>query len=194
MGKFMELRVFMVVGVLLAGLASGCAPLAIGAGAGAGYKVATDERTVGAQLDDATIAARVKLALIGEREVPARRIDADVVQGVVYLGGLVENERIKRRAGEIAGAVAGVKVVRNNLEVGSRSWGEAVDDRRIGARVKGALLKDEDIRGLAVDVDVYKKTVYLSGVVGNASLRARIEALVRQIDGVVKVVNQIAAE
>ncbi len=194
MDKFVDSRLIMVAGVVLALLVSACAPLAIGAGAGAGYKVAGDERTMGGQLDDVTISSRVKLALIGEREVPARRIDVDVVQGVVRLGGLVGSVSIKCRAGELAGAVAGVKGVRNNIEVGSRSWGEVVDDRRIGARVKGALLKDEEIRGLAVDVDVYLKTVYLGGVVGSAALRERVEKLARRTDGVVRVVNQLVVE
>lgn len=92
---------WLAAGLLLAGMVmvSGCAPLAIGAGAGAGYKMATDERTLGRQLDDTNLAIRVKAALGSEESVPARRIDVDVVRGIVHLSGFVESEEIRQRAG-----------------------------------------------------------------------------------------------
>lgn len=119
------------------GLEFGLRPHGIrGAGVGTGYKVHRDERTAGQQIDDTTGASRVKLSLAGERGVPARRIDVDVVEGVVHLSGFVASKEIRQRAGEIVAEEDGAREVRNNLQVGTRIWGEALADRRAGARVK----------------------------------------------------------
>ena len=180
-----------IVVLLAVVLSSGCAPLVFGAGAGAGYKVHRDDRTAGQQLDDATVASRVKFRLAGERGVPARRIDVDVVEGVVHLSGFVASEEIRQRAGAIAAEVDGAREVRNNLQVGTRTWREALADRRTGAQVKLALLEDEEVKALGLDVDVYQGVVYLNGVVADARLKQRAGDIAAGIEGVREVRNQI---
>lgn len=187
---------WLAAGLLLAGMVmvSGCAPLAIGAGAGAGYKMATDERTLGRQLDDTNLAIRVKAALGSEESVPARRIDVDVVRGIVHLSGFVESEEIRQRAGQVSGEVSGVSGVRNNLKLGSRTWGQAFDDRRLGARVKTALMRDSEIRAMGIDVDVYLSRVFLNGVVSSAAQKQRVGEVAAGVEGVAGVSNQLLVD
>ena len=45
------------------------------------------------------------------------KIDVDTNGGVVTLNGVVENEAARQRAEKIAGAIKGVKEVRNHLTV-----------------------------------------------------------------------------
>ena len=176
--------------ILIAGLA-GCAPAVVGAGAAGGYKVATDERGVGRVWDDATITTKVKNALGESHEVRARKIDVDTVEGAVILTGIVETQEEARKAVDIAEGVPGVKEVKNNLQVGSRSWGQAFDDKVIGSKVKAKLIKEPGIRSLNIDVDVNKGVVTLTGIVGYQHQKDQVMEIARTTSGVIEVVDNI---
>jgi len=185
------------IGPLLAAvalIAAGCAPALIGAGAAGGYKAATDKRTVGTMIDDATLSARVKTALVRDDEVAARRIDVDVVEGRVILTGAVESEAEAERAAAVARRTAGPAPVVNQLTVGGRSIGRAVDDTVLGTRIKAALMKAPGIRSWNVDVDVNDGVVTLTGVVGSAAQRERVVAIARDAEGTRRVVNNLTVK
>lgn len=77
-------------------------------------------RSVGTQIDDATITTRVKAELTGDDVVRARDIDVDTLDGVVTLSGRVRSEEESERAEELAAGVQGVEDVDNRLEVGDQ--------------------------------------------------------------------------
>ncbi len=81
-------------------------------------------KTLGENIDDASITAAVKTKLAGEKATTLTRIDVDTNQGVVYLNGVVENAAMKSRAAELARQVRGVREVVNNLRVQSSQAGE----------------------------------------------------------------------
>jgi hyperosmotically inducible protein len=95
--------------------ASSCCWLA--AGAGAGYKVGTDERSIGTQVNDAAITARIKTKLVAEKEIKSLNVDVDCVNGHVTLTGIVKNRAQIGQILEIARAVDGTKTVTSNLTV-----------------------------------------------------------------------------
>ena len=70
-------------------------------------------------VSDATITTKVKSALaadVGLKTVTGINVDTDK-GGVVTLKGKVDSADIKKRAGEVAKKVGGVKSVKNNLTV-----------------------------------------------------------------------------
>ena len=71
----------------------------------------------GAALDDASITAKVKTALIAEPALSGMAVDVDTSANVVSLNGAVATASAKSRAEEIARKTEGVKEVRNNLTV-----------------------------------------------------------------------------
>ena len=75
------------------------------------------DRTVGTVVDDATITAKVKTALIGNAETKAAEINVSTRQGVVQLSGFVDDMAGKNTAGTLAQNVVGVRSVDNQLEV-----------------------------------------------------------------------------
>lgn len=79
-------------------------------------------RTVGTQIDDATITTRVKAQLTDDEVVKARDVDVDTLDGVVTLSGRVESEEERERAEELARSVDGVRDVQNLLEVGEAEY------------------------------------------------------------------------
>lgn len=74
-------------------------------------------RSTGEYVDDKTITAKVKAALIEDPDVKALQINVDTYNGVVQLNGFVDNAAQIPRASQIAKGVKGVKSVQNNLSV-----------------------------------------------------------------------------
>lgn len=78
-------------------------------------KIAGDK--IGASINDAWIHTKITSKLIGDKDTPARKINIDVVDGVVTLRGEVNNPVAKDEADRIAKDTEGVRRVRNLLKV-----------------------------------------------------------------------------
>jgi hyperosmotically inducible protein len=192
-GKFQEnLKIFSLIFFLILVLnISGCGWLVVGGTAYEGYKVGSDPRSVGTQIDDATITAKVKLKLIEDPITKARKIDVDTVNGVVTLTGAVESEKEIKRAIEIARNVEGVKKVVNNLRVEKRGVGSYLSDKEITAKVKLKLIEDPDLKALSIDVDTVNGVVTLTGTVTSEYQKKKAIEHAKSVSGVVKVIDNL---
>lgn len=188
------MRLALLAIVSLSLLISSCAPVVVGAGATGVYKSASDERTLGSQVDDVTLTARVKSALVENREVPVLSVDVDSLEGVVTLTGLVKNRGVRKNVEAVVRGVKGVRGVKNLLQVGTSSIGEAIDDKILGMKVKGELFSAKEIYSLNIDVDVNLGVVTLSGKVGSEKERKQAIDLADSLVGVKKVVDNLIVE
>ena len=68
-------------------------------------------------IDDLTITASVKTALLNEPTITAPRIDVDTKQGVVTLSGRVTSKQEELKAIQLARAVSGVVDVKSTLQI-----------------------------------------------------------------------------
>jgi hyperosmotically inducible periplasmic protein len=75
----------------------------------------TTGRTVGENVDDATITSEVKAKLAAEKMSTLTKIGVDTDRRTVYLTGTVDNAGMRTRAEEIARGVKHVSGVVNNL-------------------------------------------------------------------------------
>jgi hyperosmotically inducible periplasmic protein len=73
-----------------------------------------------------------------------------------------------------------------------RTAGEYIDDQTINARVKTALLRDDDVAGFDVSTTTFDGVVQLSGFVASEDQRQRAEDVVMGVDGVQMVLNNLA--
>ncbi|MGH8718210.1 MAG: BON domain-containing protein [Burkholderiales bacterium] len=173
------------------------------------------ERTLGEVIDDATITAKIKTALLAEDDVKALRINVDTLEGKVTLTGSAESREQIEQAGEIAAGVAGVKSVDNRLalkqaETGSppavtvrtrieessageadRTAGEFIDDAWINAKVKAALMRDEKVPGMQINVDTVNKVVTLTGQLADRAVADKAVKLAAAVKGVKSVNDQL---
>ena len=151
-------------------------------------------RSTGQVVDDASIASRVKTALIADKETDGRDIEIEIDRGRVQLNGYANSDAEKARAEEIALGIDGVTSVDNNLGVveGDRTVGEYIDDKVLLARVNGALAKESDVSALDIEVEVNRGEIQLSGYVDTAKERAAASAAAKRVDGVNNVVNSIS--
>jgi hyperosmotically inducible protein len=151
-------------------------------------------RSTGEAIDDTSIAARTKSALLADEVTDGLNIDVEVDRDRVQLNGFVDSRAQVDRAGEIARSISGVASVDNNLQVsdgGKRMAGEYIDDTTLQAQVKAALADDPAVQSLKVDVEVNRGEVSLGGFVDTAAERDAAVATVRRVDGVVTVFNNL---
>ena len=74
-------------------------------------------RAIGEQLDDATLTAKVKAALLQSPDVKGMQINVDSDRGAVLLSGFVESQTMIDRAVQVARGVGGVREVHNKMTI-----------------------------------------------------------------------------
>jgi osmotically-inducible protein OsmY len=74
-------------------------------------------KTVGETIDDATITARVKTALLNDPQIAGLKIDVDTTRGIVTMSGIVKSRNEEQRAVTIARGVPGVQDVKSTLQL-----------------------------------------------------------------------------
>jgi hyperosmotically inducible periplasmic protein len=150
--------------------------------------------TIGTRIDDAVILAKLKAALVADKEVDGLDIKVEIHNGSVQLSGFVDDQRQADKALALARGIEGVSQVESgmNIKVGTESVGEAVDDSILTSRVKGILMADPDIRGTDISVVTRHGSVQLSGFVNGQTQIDRAVEATRVVSGVREVVNQLS--
>jgi hyperosmotically inducible periplasmic protein len=164
------------------------------------------ERSVGTAIDDATITASVKTALLDDERTEGFDINVDTKSGRVTLRGGADSLADRAAASDIALRVKGVISVDNQILVASDGselredankatasgevrealdeTGDKIDDSWITAKVKSQLLADDDVKGLDINVDTKGNIVHLTGVVPTTQARNEAIAIARATKGV----------
>lgn len=151
-------------------------------------------RSTGEFIDDTSIAARTKSALLADDGTHGLNIDVEVDRTEVQLNGFVDSQAQINRAGELARGISGVTSVKNNLRVsdgGNRMTGEYIDDKALQASVKSALANDPIVHSMKVDIEINRGEVSLGGFVDSAAQRDAAVATTSRVAGVTKVINNL---
>lgn len=168
--------------------------LALVLAAAGGCAASGQSRSTGEVMDDTSIAARTKSALLADPVTDGLNIDVEVDRNRVQLNGFVDSQAQITRASEIARAISGVASVDNNLRIsdgGDREVGVYVGDKALLTQVKAALANDPAVQSLKVDVEVNRSEVSLGGFVDSDAERNAAVAAARTVAGVTKVVNNL---
>lgn len=151
------------------------------------------QKTAGEHLDDTTITASVKYALLENSESDGANINVETSKGVVQLAGFVESEKAKSIAMKIAKDVSGVVAVSNRMRVfdKKRSAGQKLDDSVLESKVKLKLAGNKATDAGKINVEVRLGLVELSGFVNSYEDRNIAVTFVSDINGVKEVINAI---
>lgn len=150
--------------------------------------------TVGTEIDDTVVTAKVKSALLTDPDIKGFDIKVETRKGVSQLTGFVDSPAQIDRVIAAARAVEGVKSVENGMTLkdGKATAGNQVDDGIVTTRVKTVLLADPGIKSLDVAVLTRKGDVQLSGFVDNQVQIDRAIDLTRAVEGVQRVINDMS--
>jgi hyperosmotically inducible periplasmic protein len=90
-----------------------------------GCNLIRGKQTTGEYVDDATLTARAKAALVSDKNVSATDFNLDVYQGNVTITGVAKSSEESRRAEADIRKVPGVKSVKNAARVASTGTSES---------------------------------------------------------------------
>ncbi|PZP39670.1 MAG: hypothetical protein DI585_03255 [Pseudomonas fluorescens] len=177
--------------IMLAGLAcsvlAGCAPVVMGAAAGAGY-VGLQNRTSKQVASDTEVKVRIKDNLTQAKFAYLSDIGIDVFYGDALLTGVVPTNAEGDRVLDIVRRSPGVKKVYNELFVGSAyTAGQKAKDSWIAAQIQPRLLGARDAYPLNYLITVVNAHVYIMGDTETIGEKDHVIHILRTTRGVVQV-------
>jgi hyperosmotically inducible protein len=163
----------------------------------AGQKVDSSMNKVGNFMDDSTITAKVKAALVDHESIKSTDISVKTDQKVVTLSGFVESQTQAEEAVKVAKGVEGVTSVSDKLHVRdskSTSVKGYAGDTATTSEVKAKLLADDIVPSRKVKVETTDGVVQLSGTVDSKAQSDRAESIAKAVDGVKSVKNDLKTQ
>ncbi|HFK3740781.1 TPA: molecular chaperone OsmY [Citrobacter freundii] len=160
----------------------------------AGQKIDSSMNKVGNFMDDSTITAKVKAALVDHDSIKSTDISVKTDQKVVTLSGFVESQAQAEEAVKVAKGVEGVTSVSDKLHVRDSKETSVkgyAGDTAITSEVKAKLLADDIVPSRKVKVETTDGVVQLSGTVESQAQSDRAESIAKAIDGVKSVKNDL---
>jgi osmotically-inducible protein OsmY len=138
-------------------------------------------------IDDPSIRSAIIADLTADDAVPSHRIDVNVRDGVVSLGGSVYNLLARDRAIDISQSIKGVRSVVSLIDI----LPVARPDDEIAKDVKNAIVLDPVTDSYEVKIKVKKGTVILSGKVDSYQEKQLCTEVVKGVRGVKSIENNI---
>ncbi len=143
---------------------------------------------------DSDLKTDVTRELAWDTRIDGTAVGVSAHHGIVTLNGTVGSWAEKHVAEDAAHRVAGVLDVANEIEI-KPSWNTTRTDAEIAEAVRSALKWDQFIPHQRIRSTVADRgTVTLSGTVTTLGQRDEAERVVRNLEGVRYVINEIAIE
>ena len=139
--------------------------------------------------DDTQLAAAVRSALLWNADVPADRLEVIVRHGAVTLRGQVDHWYQRKVAAGAAGQVSGVICVNDQIDIVP----PALADLEIKMDIRKALMRRLPYLADAIEVDVERGLVTLSGEVHTYTERLQAANAAWAADGARSVMNLLRA-
>ena len=149
---------------------------------------------VGNFMDDSTITAKVKAALVDNDSIKSTDISVKTDKKVVTLSGFVQSQAQAEAAVAAAKTVEGVSSVSDKLHVRDSkesSMKGYAGDTATTSEVKAKLLADDIVPSRHVKVETTDGVVQLSGTVESQAQSDRAESIAKAVDGVKSVKNDL---
>jgi hyperosmotically inducible protein len=148
---------------------------------------------MGDMIDNTALQTKVKAKLVADDPVEGATVNLETHNGVVQLGGFVDDEAKAKKAAELVAGVEGVRKVDNQLHMkpGERTTGQSVDDAGITSKIKAGLASANLGTAAEINIDTYNGVVLLTGFVDADETADLAEKYASEQDGVEKVINGI---
>jgi len=152
--------------------------------------------SVGTEIDDSVVTARVRTALLADHDAKSFEIKVETRKGQVQLSGFVATQARIDEAIALTRNVEGVRGVENGMRLkdGKATVGNTVDDGIVTAKVKSALLADPAVKSFDIAIVTRKGEVQLSGFVDNLAQASRAIEIVRGVEGVQTISNEMSVK
>ena len=148
---------------------------------------------LGERVADLELKTVINDALSKSVELQDKHIDVQVKNGIVNIGGTLETSAQKYSAEQIAWQASGVRGVMNNISVTGASAAPETADEKIARRIEFELYSTRAISLKNMQINVNNGTATLTGDAGSRAERLLAEKIAQSVEGIRKVVNNLAA-
>ena len=148
---------------------------------------------LGERVADLEVKTVVGDALSKSPELKDKNIDVQVKNRTVTLSGALETAAQKYNAEQIAWQASGVQGVTNNISATSASAAPETADEKLARRVEFELYSTRAVSLKNIQIDVNNGTATLTGNAGSRAERLLAEKIAQSVEGIRKVVNNLAA-
>lgn len=152
---------------------------------------------VGNFMDDSTITAKVKAALLDNESIKSTDISVKTDKKVVTVSGFVQSQAQAEAAVAAAKTVEGVASVSDKLHVRDSKESSIkgyAGDTATTSEVKAKLLADDIVPSRNVKVETTDGVVQLSGTVESQAQSERAESVAKAVEGVKSVKNDLKVQ
>lgn len=189
----MKLKPTIILSALIISSQTSCVPLAVIGGAGAIGYTASQDRTIGATIDDAAIESQINAIFLAHKDKDFFvDIDVDAYEGRVLLTGDAPTKEASIKAYNLSWEAKGVKEVINEIKTVPKvkfSAKELASDTWISTQIESRLLFTKGISNQNYSVETIRGDVYIMGTAKDRAELEEVTDIVSQVPGVNKVVS-----
>jgi len=189
-----------IVSILFILLAlSGCVGVSSQGVLGTGVNIFLDPRTLGTQIDDSIMQKSflIRVSQIDKKYVLS--VSSKVVDGHIYLTGIVDSVDEKILLTKIAWKTEGARSVKNNIKVKDKfSLKNSAKDLLITSQLKVALLSNKQVSMANYQINTVNQIIFIFGIAKSDSEKrevineAKIIPDVKNIDASIFLVSELS--
>ena len=132
---------------------------------GAGVDITFDPRTIGMQIDDTTMQKNLIARLSLTEKKYFLTIQAEVIDGRIFLSGKVDQAEEKIKITKIAWEIKGVRSVKNAITIkGQSNFKSTAKDILITSQLRSALIFNKKTKARNYTLETINKTIYIFGI------------------------------
>ena len=155
---------------------------------GTGVSVALDPRTLGTQIDDSIIQARLALS---EKKYLIK-LSVKVLDGRIFLRGKVDESEEKLKITKMAWETKGVRSVKNNIAIKQKfSFVNTAKDVLITSQLRTALIINKNVKSANFNIDTINQKTYVFGIAHTQNEKKEIIQEAKQIVDLEELVTSI---
>lgn len=191
----MKIKTLIIFSALVLASQTSCVPLAVIGGAGAIGYTASQDRTIGATIDDAAIESQINAKYLAHKDKEFFvDIDVDAYEGRVLLTGDSPSKEASIKAYNLAWEAKGVKEVINEIKIVPKvkfSPRELASDTWISTQIESRLLFTKGISNQNYSIETIRGDVYIMGTAKDRAELEQVTDIASQVPGVNKVVSYV---
>ena len=159
---------------------------------GKGVNITFDPRTVGMQIDDTIMQKNLIARLILKEKKYFLSIQAEVLDGRIFLPGKVDEPEEKIKITKLAWETKGVRSVKNAIQIkGKSNFKSTAGDILITSQLRSAMIFSKKIKSANYTLETINKKIYIFGIAFDADEREEVMKEAQEIHDVEKVIPTI---
>ena len=142
---------------------------------GAGVDITFDPRTIGMQIDDTIMQKNLSARLALTNKKYFLSIQSEVLDGVIFLSGKVEEPEEKIKITKMAWETKGVRAVKNAITIkGQSNFKSTAKDVLITSQLRTALIFNKKTKARNYTLETINKNIYIFGIAMDAEERKEV--------------------